>query len=347
LSIYVKKSTTFIIINQEERKLSINEKLNVAVVGLGYWGKKVATEYSLLSKKDRTVNLLGACDILEKNLEFSKKKLKVPYCTKEPNEIFENPDIDAVHICTPSETHFDVCQEALNHGKHVTVEKPMTLDSLDAIKLVDLAHEKNLVLSVGHIFRFDAAIEKAKDLVERGWFGDLFWVNLTWTALMPPMKGRDIITDLAPHPFDILNFLTNDWPARITCVAKAHRAGQREETAHITSEFGSNLIAHIEVSWLHPERYRMVQVMGSKRYAKIDCITQKMVGYEAGNFFEIPVERSNTIASELTHFVTCIRDLNSNKVAMNKNNGLVGTNVVRLLEITRKSLENGKTERVD
>jgi predicted dehydrogenase len=224
----------------------------------------------------------------------------------------------------------------------------MTLNSLEAIKLVDLAHEKNLVLSVGHIFRFDAAVEKAKSLIESNWFGDLYWMKLTWTALMPLMNGRDIITDLAPHPFDILNFLTNDWPNKVTCVAKAHRKGQNEETAHITSEFKSNMMAHIEVSWLHPDKVREVQIMGSDRFAKIDCMNQTLTVFENDHYFDVPVERSNTMNSELSHFVRCIREGRAScDTFLNKNNGLVGANVVKLLELTRKAMENGRTEQVD
>lgn len=324
------------------------DKMNVAVIGVGYWGKKIVSEYASMSKTDPNVNLLGVCDVFNDNLKFCKEKYSVPYLASKPDDIFNNNEIDAVHICTPSVTHYDICKEALNHGKHVTVEKPMTLDSLQAIKLVDLAHEKNLVLSVGHIFRFDAAIEKVKSLVEENWFGDLYWMKLTWTALMPPMVGRDIITDLAPHPFDILNFLTNDWPSKVTCVAKGYREGQKEETAHITSEFKSNLMAHIEVSWLHPEKIREVQIMGSNRFAKVDCITQKIAAYENDHFYDVPVVQSNTINSELSHFVRCIREGRAcNDKFLNKNNGLVGANVVKLLEITRFAMEKGRTQEVE
>ena len=323
------------------------DTLNVAVIGVGYWGKKVASEYALLSKIDPSVNLLGVCDVFDDNLKFCKEKYDVLYLAKTPDEILLNPEIDAVHICTPSVTHYDICKQALDSGKHVTVEKPMTLDSLEAMKLVGLAFEKNLVLSVGHIFRFDAAIMKARSLIEENWFGNLYWMKLTWTALMPPMIGRDIITDLAPHPFDILNFLTNDWPIKVTCVAKAHREGQKEETAHITCEFKNGMLAHVEITWLHPEKIREVQIMGSDRFAKIDCGTQKISAYENGSFFDLPVERSNTINLELSHFVRCIKDCCiSPDTLVNKNNGLVGANVVRLLEFSRRSMESGRTEKV-
>ena len=325
----------------------MEKKISVAVIGVGYWGKKVASEYATLSQTDQDVDFTAVCDVFDSNAKFCAEKYNLPFVTTDPQEILLNPNIDAVHVCTPSETHYNICNEALLNGKHVTIEKPMTLNSLEAIKLVDLAHEKKRVLSVGHIFRFDAAVEKARELVQNGWFGKLYWIKLTWVALMPPMIGRDIITDLAPHPFDILNFLTDYWPAAITCVARAHREGQKEETAHITAEFENNMMAHIEVSWLNPEKTREIQIMGSERFAKIDCVNQKIIACEKEHFFEIPVVKSNTINRELSHFIQCIKDKEtSNPLFYNKNNGLVGANVVKLLETTKKASESRMTLRV-
>lgn len=324
------------------------DKMNVAVIGVGYWGKKIVSEYAELSKEDSKVNLYGVCDLFEDNLKFCRENYSIPCIVKYHKEILTDPEIDAVHICTPSVTHFEVCKEALEAGKHAIVEKPMTLNSLEAHKLVDLAHSRNLVLSVGHIFRFDGALEKARSLVDSHFFGDLFWIKLQWTALMPLMEGRDIITDLAPHPYDILNFLTNEWPLKITCVAKAHRKGQQEETAHITVELKNNVMAHLELSWLYPEKTREVSIMGSERFAKIDCLTQEINAFENGHFYKIPVEKTNTIHAELTHFVECIRNGHAlNNGYLNKNNGFVGANVVRLLEITRSSMKKERTECVE
>jgi predicted dehydrogenase len=322
-------------------------KINVAVIGVGYWGKKIASEYAALGKGDSNVSLYGVCDILEDNLTFCRENYSIPQIAKYHKEILTNSEIDAVHICTPSVTHFAVCKEALEAGKHVIVEKPMTLDSLDAHRLVELAQSNNLVLSVGHIFRFDAALEKVKNMMASRFFGDLFWLKLQWTALMPLMEGRDIITDLAPHPYDILNFLTDEWPLKITCIAKAHRKGQQEETAHIIAELKNNVMANIELSWLYPGKIREVSVMGSERFAKIDCLTQEITAFENDRFYRIPVEKTNTINAELTHFVECIRNCRAlNNGYPNKNGGLVGANVVRLLEITKNSMKNERTERV-
>lgn len=323
-------------------------KMNVAVIGVGYWGKKIVSEYAQLAKRDSGVSLHSVCDLLEENLKFCEGKYDVPYVTEYHKEVIASSEIDAVNICTPNETHFELCREALEAGKHVLVEKPMTLNSGEAYKLVDLARAKNLVLSVGHIFRFNNALRKVRSLVKGHFFGDLFWLKLQWTTLMPPVQGRDIITDLAPHPFDILNFLLNMWPSKITCKAKAYRREKLEETAHIIAEFKSNVMASIELSWLTPGKTREVSVMGSKRFAKIDCLTQEIKAFENGHFYDIPVERNNTIEAELEHFIGCIRNNHaSNSGYLNQNSGLLGANVVRLLELARRSVEEERTERVE
>ena len=323
-------------------------KMNVAVIGVGYWGKKIVSEYAQLAKRNSAVRLHTACDLLEENLKFCEGNYHVPYMTKYHKEVMARPEIDAVDICTPNETHFEICREALEAEKHVLVEKPMTLDSGEAYKLVDLARTRNLVLSVGHIYRFNNALRKVRSLIEDGFFGDVFYLKLRWTTLMPPIEGRDIITDLAPHPFDILNSLLDEWPSRITCKARAYRRERLEEMAYIIAEFENDMMAHIELSWLSPGKVREVSVMGSERFAKIDCLTQDIKAFEDGRFCDVAVDRNNTIEAELEHFVNCVQNNDdARNDYLNQNGGLLGAKVVRLLEIARKSLEEERTESVD
>ena len=320
----------------------------MAVIGVGNWGKKIVCEYAQLAKRNSNVSLCAVCDLLEKNLEFCNENYRVPYVTKYHKEVIARREIDAVNICTPNETHFEICRAALEEGKHALVEKPITLNSDEAYKLVDLARAKNLVLLVGHIYRFNNALKKVRSLIKDGFFGDVFYLKLQWTTLVPPFEGRDIITDLAPHPFDIINFLLNDWPVKITCKAKTYRREKLEETAYVIAEFNNDVMAHIELSWLLPEKTREVYIVGSKRFAKIDCLAQDIKGFENGRFYGIPVERNNTIQAELEHFIGCIENNNAgNNDYPIQNSGLLGANVVRLLEAARRSVETERTERTE
>jgi len=323
-------------------------KINIGVIGAGYWGKKIASEYNQLSKKDSRVSLHSVCDLLEDNLIFCKAKQNASHVTKCYNDVLSSSEIDAIHVCTPNETHYELCRAALDAKKHVLVEKPMTEHFGEALKLVDLANANKRVLSVGHIFRFNKAIEKVQSLVQNNFFGDLFWVKLQWTNLMPIMNGRDIINDLAPHPFDILNFILGTWPSKITCKAKAYRNKDFEETAYIIAEFEDNLMANIELNWLSPGKVRELSIMGSKRFAKINCLTQEIKVFEDGQFYDLPVQSNNTIEAELEYFIRCIQGNNVSKDnPSHENNGLMGANVVRLLEVTRQSLKEARTKRIE
>lgn len=322
-------------------------KIKIGVVGVGYWGKKIVHEYVQLGKQNSLVDLHAVCDLLEDNLKYCEN-YAIPNMAKYHKELMYSPDVDAVNVCTPNETHYQICREALEAGKHVLVEKPMTLSSAEAYELVGLAHKQNLVLSVGHIFRFNNALRMTRDLIKNGFFGDVFHLKLRWTTLMPPIEGRDIITDLAPHPFDILHFLLGEWPLKITCKAKAYRREKLEEMAYIVAEFRNNVVAHVELSWLSPGKTREVCVMGSKRFASVNCLSQDVKVFENDGFRDVYVKRNNTIEEELEHFVYCVQN-NSvvNNSYLNENSGLLGAHVVRLLEIARKSVEEEKTESVD
>lgn len=321
-------------------------KINVGVIGAGYWGKKIVHEYLQLSKQNSLVDLYAVCDILEDNLKCFES-YGIPCMTKNYKETITSSNVDAVNVCTPNETHYQICRDALEAGKHVLVEKPMTLNSAEAYELVELARKQNLVLSVGHIFRFNNALRMTRDLIKGGFFGNVFYLRLQWTTLMPPMDSRDIITDLAPHPFDILHFLLGTWPLRITCKAKGYRR-KLEELAYVVAEFDNGVMAHIELSWLSPGKTREVHVIGSDRCAKIECLSQDMKVYQNNGFHDAYVKRNDTIEEELEHFIFCIQNNSVVKDCyINESNGLVGAHVVRLLELARKSVDQERTESVN
>jgi predicted dehydrogenase len=252
--------------------------------------------------------------------------------------------IDAVHICTPNETHYQICKEALNAGKNVLLEKPMALRAKSAWELVGMAEHKDLILQVGHIFRFNNALKMIRDLMVQNYLGELYYLKLQWTTLCPSPLGRDIIFDLGPHPVDILNFLLSKWPETVTCKAKAYRRKKLEELAYATMEFDEKVIAHMELSWLEPGKTRQVTVIGSERAANIDCLNQTIQVYENGDgdSFNLNVVKNNTIFDEISHFAESIL-LGKNS----RNPGTVGAGNVAVLENLKRSLETGRTVKSD
>ena len=308
------------------------------MIGAGRWGKKHIDEYS----KMKDVEILGVSDLSKENLKLCKEKYNISNVSTDYNDVLSS-DVEAVSICTSNETHFKVCKEALLADKHVLVEKPLTLQSKKAYELVNIAKKSNRLLAVGHLFRYNNAINEVKKLVENKFFGDLYYLRFQWTIQwMPqiyPDKQLDIVVDMMPHLFDIMNYLTGLRPKKITCFGKDFIKKDLEDTAFIICELPNNIMTHSEISWTLPEKVREVDVIGSKACAKIQAVSQKVIVFEGSNEGrKLSIKKNNTLDDELRHFVDAIK----NNLFVS-NNGEIGAKTVELVESTRKSLELKKT----
>ena len=313
--------------------------VNVGVIGVGYWGKKHVEEYLDLPM----VKINSVCDINEENLSYCSDNFGITNTTTDYNKILSLDEIEAVSVCTSNDTHFKICKKALKNKKHVLVEKPMTLHFKEAKELVEIALKKEKVLSVGHIFRFNNALTEVKRLISKRFFGKIFLIEENWTNRELPYKNRDVIIDLAPHTFDILNYLLDEWPNEILCVGEVYRRSELEETAYIISKFKSGVLAHTNISWLFPEKKRVISIIGENRSATINVLTQDVIVYESGYTYNLGIERNNTIKSELLHFVESL----INPEVEIKNSGMVGTKTIELIEIAKKSLAEKRTIIID
>jgi predicted dehydrogenase len=315
---------------------------NIAVVGAGYWGKKIIGEYLRLSRDNPNIELSMVCDLADKNLDYCKKVLGIPKknLTRSYQNVLCSSKIDAIHICTPNETHHKICKEAILAGKHTLLEKPMALQARDAWELVVTAEQRGLILQVGHIFRFNNALKRMRDLVAREYFGTLYYLKLQWTTFMSSPMNRDIVFDLGPHPVDIVNYLLNKWPVRVTCKAEAYRNRSLYELAYATMEFDGKLMAHMELSWLQPGRVRQATMVGSKRAATVDCVNQTIGIYKDGdgNLSSLSVTPNNTMLDEISHFVKSVANGHNGR-----NSGVIGAKNVDVLERLSKSVEENKT----
>jgi predicted dehydrogenase len=320
----------------------LKDNFNVAVIGAGYWGRKVINEYLQLAKENANVDLSMVCDIKDDNLAYCREKFGVSREKLMPRyeEVLSSNNVDAVHICTPNETHHEICKQALLAGKHVLLEKPMAMRAKHAWELVGLAEHNGLILQVGHIFRFNNALKTVRDLVSQNYFGNLYYLKLQWTTRMSSPLDRDIIFDLGPHPIDILNYVLKRWPVKVTCKARAYRRKLLEELAYFTLEFDTDLIAHVELSWLQPGKVRQLDVIGSERAATVDCLDQSIQIRENGDgeAFGLDVVRNNTILDEVDHFAQSVLGGKNSR-----NPGDIGATNTAILEALKRSLEEDRT----
>jgi predicted dehydrogenase len=274
-------------------------------------------------------------DLYNENLNYINEKHHSSnvYLTNNYQKIINSKDINLIHICTPNETHFQICKEALMRNKNVLIEKPMTTNSQEAFELVKIAQENNLILQTGLIFRFNNALTKIKDLVKNNYFGNIYYIKLQWTNLMPAPIGRDIIFDLMPHSIDIINFLFDEWPNNISCLSKAYSRNGLEDMAILLAELNNSKLVQIEVSWLHPRKKRELIIIGSSNCAFIDCLNQTIELYDNEKQLSHDLENkfNNTIKDEILHFISSVKNgTNSN------NTGYLGAYNVKILENIKK-----------
>jgi len=311
---------------------------NVGVIGVGYWGKKHVEEFRNLGIG------VSVSDLADSNLEYCKNSFG---CTahKDYHEILQRQEIPAVTIAAPNEFHFEICKNALESGKHVLLEKPMTTTYAQARELVELADKAGLVLNVGHIYRFNNAIRKIKSFLDSGYFGDVHIVKLTWTN-REPVWNRDIIFDLAPHPFDIVNFLFGKNPEEVAAIGEAFRKDAGEEAAFVNAKIGKALI-NLEMSWLTPEKVRRLVLVGSDKTAFVDCLSQEIKIHDYNTKENIIISQgqpNNTLQDELRHFIDRIGNGNASRSIAD---GIVGAEIVKILEVAKRSLDEKKVIKVE
>ena len=306
-------------------------KTKVAVVGVGYWGKKHVDEYTRLGCE------VHVADANSVTAEECAAKFSAASSTLE--KILADKEIRFVSVCVPNQLHFEIAKQCLLAGKNVLVEKPLVMRVEEGEELKKLAESKRLVLNVGHIFRFNNAIEKLREMVESKSLGQIYSVSLVWNNLEPIKPDRDIVFDLAPHPFDIINYVFGRNPDKISCFGRAFRTEDKEEMALITGNLGNTLVS-IELSWLTPKKERSVTVVGSEKSVFIDALSQKLSVYDNSTkaLEDVAIVQNNTIQDELKFFLNCESEKNKAGVE-------TGISIVRMLEATVESMKENSNKR--
>ena len=276
------------------------DKMRVGVIGVGYWGKKHVEEYLSLGCT------VYAADQNEQNLNFLKKKYSENlFCTTDYANLLKNDKIKAISICTPNATHFKIAKDCLNAKKNILIEKPVARNIPECEELEQLSKENGLVVYVGHIFRFNNAIRKTKELIENGTFGKLWLVDLWWTNLEKVFNDRDVIEDIAPHPVDILDHLFKKTPTEIFCSGTKVRSSKNLEHVNITCKI-SGVPCNMALSWITPEKRRILRIVGSDSTIEVECVKQIIKISRREKTSILHSTPNNTIRDELSNFLESV-----------------------------------------
>jgi len=319
------------------------------VIGYGYWGPNVVRNLQSIAGAE----VLSVCDKSSAARRKVHRAYPGIYVTADASEIMSSPEIDAVAVVTPVWTHFDLAKAALESGKHVFVEKPLTSNVAQAEKLIELAAQKNLKIMVDHTFLFTGAVKKIKQLLHDGSLGKLYYYDSTRVNLGLFQHDVNVIWDLAPHDLSIMDHLIQQSPEALVATGQSHLNGF-EDIAFITVYFPEKVIAHINVNWLSPVKVRTTLIGGEKKmlvwndleadekvkiYDKGVNVTNReglyelLVSYRSGDMWAPQLEQVEALRQELTYFVDCVS--NDQEPF---NNGEAGLRVVKMLEAANESL---------
>jgi predicted dehydrogenase len=325
--------------------------MNIAVVGLGYWGPNLVRNFIAT----KGVDCVSCFDLDSERLKFVQQRFPSIKVFSTLDEVL-NSDTDAVVVATPVSTHFPIGKKVLEAGKHLFLEKPMATTVAECEELIGIAERKNVVLMVDHTFLYTGAVRKIKEIVSKGLAGDVYYFDSVRVNLGLFQHDVNVLWDLAPHDLSIMNYILGRRPTAIAAMGVNHINGV-EDVAYLTVQFDEGLIAHFHVNWLAPVKIRRILIGGSKQMivyddmepsekVKVydkgvevttrDGIYSTLVQYRTGDMFAPKLEDSEALSLLAKEFVCCIQ---SKRKPLS--DGAAGLEVIRILEASEVSLRNG------
>jgi UDP-2-acetamido-3-amino-2,3-dideoxy-glucuronate N-acetyltransferase len=320
------------------------QKPNVAVVGVGYWGKNLVRNFSELGA-------LGALCDTEASVETNHKS-KYPDVTfhHDFKAVLADPKITAVALATPAVTHYEMAKAVLESGKDVMVEKPLAIDVKHGEDLVRLAEAKGRVLMVGHILQYHPAVLKLRQLIRDGALGKINYLYSNRLNIGKIRTEENILWSFAPHDISVMLSLLGEMPTRVSCQGGACLNHDVYDVTLSHFDFPSGVQAHIFVSWLHPVKEQRLVVVGSEKMAVFDdTADHKLVLYphrvEWKNRIPtavkaeaeiVELESSEPLRAECQHFLDCAESRKSPV-----SDGAEGLRVLRVLDACQRALVDG------
>jgi UDP-2-acetamido-3-amino-2,3-dideoxy-glucuronate N-acetyltransferase len=322
-------------------------KPNVAVVGLGYWGKNLVRNFFDLGA---LATLCDANASVEAN--YKQQYPGVSFC-REFSAVLSDPSITAVALATPAVSHHEMAKAALEAGKDVLVEKPLSIDVKHGEELVRLAAAKGRILMVGHILRYHPAILKLQQLIHDGVLGKINYLYSNRLNIGKIRAEENILWSFAPHDISVMLALLNEMPTRVSCQGGAYLNHDVSDVTLSHFEFPGGVRAHIFVSWLHPFKEQRLVVVGSEKMAVFDDTAEnKLVLYphkvEWRNRVPtavkaegevVDLEDREPLRAECQHFLNCVESRTSPV-----SDGAEGLRVLRVLDACQHAILNGSID---
>lgn len=329
-----------------------HRSVRVGIIGCGYWGPQVIRNFNEMPHADLVV-------VAEKRLD-RRQYVRRHYPrvkTVADHHALVQADVDCVVVATPIHTHYELARDALLAGKHVLVEKPLAGSLAEALELMRLADERQLVLMVGHTFLYNPAVQTLRKLVDQGQLGRIYYVDAARLNLGQFQQNVDVVWDLAPHDISIFLYVLQRMPQMVSARGSACVQPGIHDVAYIELQLEGGIKTQIHVSWLDPCKVRRLTIVGDRKMAVYNDVSlaEKVRIYDTGveppitdNFgeFQLSYRYGEMVAPyipwqeplrlQCEHFVDSVRS-----GARPHTDAAQGVAVVAVLEAASFSLANG------
>ncbi len=330
--------------------------IQAGIIGYGYWGPNLVRNF--FSQKNCTIKAIA--DSRLNRLELVSKAYPSIKTLQNADDLINDTEIDAVIIATPVFTHFDLAKKALMAGKHVLLEKPMASSVKECETLINLAHQKNLLLMVDHTFLYTGAVEKIKEIIDAGTLGNVKYLDSTRINLGLFQPDINVLWDLAPHDLSIVRYLHDEKPSSINATGISHTHNGIENIAFMTINYPSGFIAHLNCSWSSPVKVRTMMIGGDKKMIIYNDVeptekikiydtayqvktdeekNQILVDYRVGDIYVPKINNKEALASVANDFITGILENKEPRSSYH-----IGLDIVKMLEASEQSIKNNGTE---
>ena len=329
--------------------------LNVAIIGIGDWGRNLVRNFYEIEK----ANLKVCCDLDRNALRKIKEKYRSVRITTDYGEVIEDKEIDTIVIATSTSTHFDLAKKALEANKHIFVEKPLTMNYKRARQLVYLAKEKEKKLMVGHLLEYHPAVMEMKRRLCQNEIGEIYYLYSERLNLGKVRTSENALWCLAPHDISVMLYLLNTEPVEVSAYGGIflQKKEKIEDVVFVDLRFKNGVVGNLHLSWLDPNKVRKITLVGSKKMMVFDDMESRdklkifdkgviknnledrvEFNVRYGDIYIPKIDTSEPLRLECLHFIDCIE---KNKTP--RSDGEDGLRVVRVLEAAQESLDKGGT----
>jgi UDP-N-acetylglucosamine 3-dehydrogenase len=310
------------------------KKLGTAVIGTGFWGKNHARVYGELDSTE----LIAVCDVNRERAKAVANQFGVKAYTSS-SRMLKNESIEAVSVCTWSTKLAKEALKALKAGRHVLVEKPMATHTRQAEKLLVVAEENGLYLTVGFLMRFIPGLQHIREAVENKKLGALVCATAKRVSQWPERIGDvGVVKDTAIHDIDVMRFISGEDPIAIYAKTGSMRHRKFEDYAQIMLTYEDGKSAFIESNWITPYKTRILTVTGSEAIMRLDYITQELWIENAQENLQPRFPWKEPLKLELQHFADCILE--------KKKPVISGVDGLKALKIAETALQSSLKNRV-